>query len=143
MELYKTIMNQHYQDKKISIEKNRNFHMLARRVKSKWGRMKEEDAFEKKVCSKCNQVLCRYQFPKNSKSKDGLYCYCKECHNTRKKDTWAFKNQNKQLLKTRADANEFLVNDKYVCSCTYSTFDISNFVKHMNTNKFKNQCANK
>ena len=59
--------------------------------------MKEEDAFEKKVCSKCNQVLCRYQFPKNRRNNDGLDGWCKECTNQRKKDAWAFKNQNKQL----------------------------------------------
>ena len=34
---------------------------------------------ETKKCRKCNEVLPVSEFYKNSKSKDGLACYCKKC----------------------------------------------------------------
>jgi hypothetical protein len=47
-----------------------------------------------KHCPQCNQALPVDQFPKNSKTADGLHCYCKTC----KKEyhlKWYHKNKDK------------------------------------------------
>ena len=40
---------------------------------------------ETKICSKCNRELSIDNFYKDNKTKDGLYCWCKECHSKYKK----------------------------------------------------------
>lgn len=36
---------------------------------------------ETKLCKKCGRTLPVSEFNKNKQSKDGLHCYCRECHN--------------------------------------------------------------
>lgn len=38
-----------------------------------------ETEIKTKKCSKCGRELPVEEFHKNKSSKDGLYCYCKEC----------------------------------------------------------------
>ena len=47
---------------------------------------------ETKVCSRCKRELPKTEFHKASRSKDGLYTYCKEC-NTERLREWREKNR--------------------------------------------------
>ena len=46
-----------------------------------------------KVCTKCKKKLPNSQFYKDKRKSDGLYCCCKECHNTHISNTMNSKNE--------------------------------------------------
>jgi NAD-dependent SIR2 family protein deacetylase len=42
-----------------------------------------------KTCSKCQEELDESSFSKNKASKDGLFCWCRDCHSEYKKKQYA------------------------------------------------------
>lgn len=50
---------------------------------------------EDKVCSKCQLQKPQSRFHKNSKSRDGLHCYCKECRAKIQKE---YRQENKEKI---------------------------------------------
>lgn len=39
-----------------------------------------------KICSRCKENKPSEEFVKHSRNKDGLYCYCKKCHQVLKRE---------------------------------------------------------
>lgn len=89
----------------------------------------ENNAVTKK-CSKCGRTLPADKFHKNSKSKDGLYSYCKDC--TKERDSLRGKKRRQESIKdfTARELMEELARRGYTGKLEYveiHTIDITNF----------------
>lgn len=80
---------------------------------------------DSKRCPKCHEAKARSEFHKDSRNKDGLYAYCKEC-NKAKARAWAAANPDKVLARSqrRAAAGVFRANNlRYKYGLTLAEYD--------------------
>lgn len=91
-----------------------------------------------KKCPKCSITKDESEFSKNNKKKDGLQCYCKECHRSILKEPAEIKRERK--LKLRLKTEKFAMGVK-VCNKCGIEKDVSEFHKCKNTKDgYKAEC---